>query len=183
MHYHAEMYLKELDGRPIWGIVSGQMNRGVRAKTGWDWFVVGGCWSGEKLMAKLDPNKVKAFSAEFEKRGYGWTSMEHPEEERRRDTHKLFMKYFPNFKGEIPVYRDQYKEGGGEGDICKVSELPEKFSCHTLIIPGKRSAEVLMTQEWDGKDFVKTSFDGDAVAELKKRGLTDGYLVTVDYHS
>lgn len=183
MHYHAEVYLKKLNGRPIFDVVSGLMNRGVKAKVGWDWFVVGGRWSGDKILGKLDPEKVKAFFIEFEKRGYNWTSSQHSDEERRRDSSNLFMEFFPDFKGEIPVWRDQYRHEGGEGDVCKVADLPETFSCHTLIFPGKHRAEVLQTEEWNGEKFVKTPFKGDVVAELKSRGLADGYLVTVDYHS
>ena len=183
MHYHAEVYLKKLNGKPLMDAVGAHMNRGVKSKVGWDWFVIGGRWSGEKLLAKLDKDRLKAFWVEFKKRGYGWPSAEHSDEERRRDSQALFMEFFPDFKGEIPVWRDQYKREGGEGDVAKVEDLPETLSCHTLILPGKRRAEVLQIEEWNGKDFVKTAFKGDVVAELKRRGLTDGYLVTVDYHS
>ena len=64
-------------------------------------------------------------------------------------------------------------------DIMKVEELPELLNCFTLVIKNQVEQE----KAWNGEDFVATGFNGLVAPKLKELGITDGYLVTVDYHS
>lgn len=70
-------------------------------------------------------------------------------------------------------------------DIMPLAEVRDNMSCYTLIIASNiDEPEVLHFETWDGKTFNKNEeFDGNNVkAFLKSKGITDGYLVTVDYH-
>ena len=88
------------------------------------------------------------------------------------------MKLFPDFKGIVPTCRDTYKVNGYPDDIIEVEKVNERLKCYTLVLPN----EILHQEEWDGKQFRKTSFDGCVKKELDKRNITTGYLATVDYH-
>lgn len=65
-----------------------------------------------------------------------------------------------------------------EQDVMSVSDISDKLDCYTLIVNSK----VFQKEEWNGKDFVKTEFDGYVKKQLMKLGIKTGYLVTVDYH-
>jgi len=89
-----------------------------------DWYVIGGRFSGWLTELRLDQDKVKAFWKEFGKRRLGWVSKEHPEEEQRAKVELLFLEYFPDFKGMMPVYRDySYESLGFEDDAQILDEL------------------------------------------------------------
>jgi hypothetical protein len=57
----------------------------------------------------------------------------------------------------------------------------DKLDSYTLVIDGKKP-KTFHTEKWTGKDFVKTSYTGSVKEFLKSKGITDGYLITVDYH-
>lgn len=188
MHHHAEVVLPP--PKP------GQEKRSIRERIcntlrwhrfmpnlGFDWCVVGGRWSGTKAAAKLDQEKLGAFWKEFKKRGYEWVSKEISAEQRRKQSNELFMEFFPDYKGAIPVYRDAYKDDGYEDDICPIVDVPELLSCYALAIP--QTHELLVIDEYDHKEskFKKTDFDGFVRKELVKRKITEGTVVTIDYHT
>jgi hypothetical protein len=81
-----------------------------------DWFVIGGRWSGELTALRLNQEKINEYWAEFEKQKLGWTNKENSEEKQRAKAHKLFKEFFPNFEGDIPIYRDTYAELGFDDD-------------------------------------------------------------------
>jgi len=80
-------------------------------------------------------------------------------------------------QGMEVVWPTQFAEH--KGDIIPVDQVTEDLTCYTLII----SKDILHIKEWTGENFVKTGFDGKVKQELDQLGITDGYLVTVDYHS
>lgn len=88
----------------------------------YDWYVIGGRWSGYLTRRKLDQETYEKFSKEFQEKKLGWTNAENLECKQRKLSHELFMKYFPDFKGEIPVYRDVYNQDGSSDDVMPLSE-------------------------------------------------------------
>ena len=66
-----------------------------------------------------------------------------------------------------------------EGDILHVSAVPPDLTCHTLLLA---ETEPIVRDKWDGQSIVKTGFDGNVKQELARRGVVNGYMVTVDYH-
>jgi hypothetical protein len=64
-------------------------------------------------------------------------------------------------------------------DISPVQAISNDLKAFTLIANGN----VLHQEIWNGKEWVKTEFDGVVKSALQHLGIKDGYLVTVDYHS
>jgi len=185
MHYHGEVYFKERP-KDVLKAVSKAMepyrewfNEETDEYGGfWDWFVIGGRWSGEHTKMKLDQEKLRDFYKVCEEKGLFWIGGEYSEEVQKVRRCEEFLRIFPDFKGLIPTCRDVYKEDGYADDIVPVEEVTPQLRCYTLILPG----EVLHYKVWDGKAFRKTGFDGCVKKALDARGITTGYLVTVDYH-
>lgn len=151
----------------------------------WDWFVIGGRWTGVK--DNYDPRKDRR---NWEKcplcEGTGYRSDELGKEAREKNP-----TYTCNACGEYDNEKKVWTHGGlpegmrvawhykrHDGDIMPVKDISDDLSCYTLII-GK---DVFHMEEWDGNTFVKTDFDGKVKQKLDQMGITDGYLVTVDYH-
>ena len=88
----------------------------------WDWYVIGGRWSGTLREDSLDKKKLAKYHKEFEKRKLGWTSAENSEEAQREKAWALWREMFPEWKGDPPVYRDRYKQEGQSDDVLPLSE-------------------------------------------------------------
>jgi hypothetical protein len=96
----------------------------------WDWYVIGGRWSGFFTQRRLDQATYEKFLEEFRENGLGMISKDNPECKQRKRSHELFMKYFPNFEGDIPVYRDPYLDDGYSDDVVPLGcceEIIQKY--------------------------------------------------------
>jgi len=67
--------------------------------------------------------------------------------------------------------------GHHDKDVIALSDIDDDFGCYTLIVD-----EVYHIKEWNGGTLVETGFDGKVKPFLAEMGITDGYLITVDYH-
>ena len=161
-----------------------------RSKSWWDFYVVGGRFSGHKLESRLDPKKVEEFYAALSEKKVTVSSMQCGKQELAPASQipmvdEMWQKMFPGF-GEHCLFfnhsNNQYQHSFGT-DVCKVSEMPENLTCCRLIIVGKTFSS-LCTEHWNGKDFVKTKFDGKVMPVLKKKKIPGDWLVvTVDFHN
>ncbi|MGB9812462.1 MAG: hypothetical protein ACPLRZ_11450, partial [Thermovenabulum sp.] len=91
----------------------------------WDWWVFGGRWSGYFTLRKLEkqyPEQYKNFWEEYDKLGLAIIGPNKTEEEQRERSFELFRKYFPDYEGIIPVYRDVYN-GLYDDDIVPLLEV------------------------------------------------------------
>jgi hypothetical protein len=96
----------------------------------WDWYVIGGRWSGYITQSNLDQATYEKFLKEFRENALGFISKDNPECKQRKRAHELFMKYFPNFEGDIPIYRDPYLHDGYLDDVVPLGcceEIIQKF--------------------------------------------------------
>lgn len=96
----------------------------------WDWYVIGGRWSGYITQSNLDQATYEQFLKEFRENALGFISKDNPECKQRKRAHELFMKYFPNFEGDIPIYRDPYLHDGYLDDVVPLGcceEIIQKF--------------------------------------------------------
>ncbi len=185
MHYHCEVYLDRLPKdvfKAVLKIMEPYRERFDEAAGDyhgfWDWFVIGGRWSGAHTEAALDPEKIKKFYEICEEKGLFWYGAKNPKKVQEARRREEFLKLFPGFKGPIPTCRDVYKDDGYADDVVPVEEVSSRLTCYTLILPN----EILHHEVWTGWGFCKTDFDGNVKKALEKRGITTGYLVTVDYH-
>jgi len=172
MHYHAEVYLKELGNieRQIKGIMSPhqkQYDEDTDESTGfWDWWQIGGRWKGAHIPeydAGKDPEHQETC------RLCGGTG---------KRTDMEVANGCNGCKGTGLSTKWPTQWNPHEKDVIPISELPDKLTCYTLVLPDC----VLHDQEWNGKDFVDGELKRTIKEALAKHNITDGYLVTVDYH-
>lgn len=138
-----------------------------------DWFVIGGRWSGVLTRCRLDQAKVKQFEEGFGKKHGWWIGGEKriTEETRRTQAKKLFAKYFPNFKGIFPYWRDTYKDIGYEDDAMIVTqEIWDKVikDCDRDVNP----------EYHDGSAVI----DLDNYEDVKESIIGKKWVVVVDFH-
>ena len=203
MHYHAEVWVskpralfgssfKESTDRAV-EIAMAPHQENEDGDGWWDWYQIGGRYTG-RHDPSYDPS---GDPANIEKcptcNGTGFRTDKGGKEERVKDP-----TYTCNACGDFIL--DENKKivgwkhgpaGAGKrakwptswvpfaGDVMEVRDIPELLSCYTLVVKGQVEQE----RVWNGEDFVATDFDGLVVPKLKELGITDGYLVTVDYHS
>jgi hypothetical protein len=183
MHFHCEIYLKEKPAireeleTKIEEIMAPFQEAYIEETDShagfWDWWQVGGRWSG--IHTDYDPDE--------DPRNIDTCSLCNGTGLRNDTLGKKARKKDPSYtcngcsgKGKRPLWpslRVPY-----EGDIMSVNDIRPDLDCYTLIVSGV----VYHTDKWTGKEFIKTEFDGNVSKQLNKLGLSNGYLVTVDYH-
>lgn len=190
MHFHAEVYLKEI------GNVEKQIEAAFlpynesleiekvtdedegelywrNSKGFWDWYQIGGRWTGthDGYNPNEDPENIEVCDI------CGGTG--------DRATWRGESKSVQHSsgcngcmgKGKRPKWPTDYKKH--QGDIIPIEKTKDDLICHTLIV----GDEVFQVDVWNGKEIVKTDFDGNVKNRLTQLGIQTGYLVTVDYHS
>lgn len=146
----------------------------------WDWWTIGGEFSGQKVYARLDQRSLDKFIAESERRRLwhgGRTDKETAAIIRRLKN--LFMKYFPDFEGEFPFKR---KTGASlppfivepqriyPDDIAKIKDTKiETLNTGYVLTPD---------------DFLESErdFQNPVANALKQLEIEDGWLVGVEIH-
>lgn len=203
MHYHAEVWLPELKD------VHNQIEKAMapfsendyqtekiieydeeywRNPQGfWDWWQIGGRWTGAHTGYDPyeDERNVKRCLICG---GTGFRNDQTGVKARRNDP-----SYTCNGCGTWDEETGEWKHGrwgAGRtlrwstdfephlGDMLPVGEVKEDLSCYTLIVKG----QAIHKEIWNGSEFKTTGFDGNVLNKLDELGITDGYLVTVDYH-
>jgi hypothetical protein len=137
-----------------------------------DWFVIGGRWSGELTMARLDQEKLKAFWQEFERLELGWTGKDKPEKDQKNKTAELFKQFFPDFQEQLPVWRDAYAPLGFEDDAQVLDKTLFDYVRKLTQYPD--SGDLC-----DGNCFVDLD---DTDSELTEDAIGKKWVVVVDFH-
>ncbi len=139
-----------------------------------DWFVIGGRFSGCLTELRLDQDKLRAFRVEYGDQGLDWAGRKSSEEKQRAKAQKLFLQFFPEFKGEPPVWRDDYQTLGYEDDAQVLDEALYKFL-------GELEGYVRGGDDlYHGNCFVDLD---DAYNELSLDSIGKKWVVVVDFHS
>ena len=137
-----------------------------------DWMVIGGRWSGEFTKKSLDDEKIKAFEKEVEKKHGFWTGGKISKTDRLEQSKKLFTKYFPDFDGLLPYWRDDYASHGEEDDAVIVDEdIYKKIVKNGVNIAVDEGGSVIDTDEYDAERLKKKDIVG------KK------WICVVDFHA
>jgi hypothetical protein len=177
----------------------------------WDWYQIGGRWGGAKIEANLGKERLADFNKALIERKvtvsglqFGKQTLQPASQVGMVDA--LWREMFPDSGLSVcPLFDHAPKVI--DGDICKLSEVPDGLTAERVIIAGPSwkddgtfSAEYMISEDiWNGVMHVKTQWDGqfktaiDAFAEniksyrddyREKRTPKDDWLVvTVDYHS
>lgn len=217
MHYHLEVVLPPVEDveKVIEEILepfneNGEDEDGDRNQHSfWDWYVIGGRWSGNKLMAMLDKEDIEKFykalhdkkitvsSVTFGKQTLSPSSQD-------KIVNDLWNEFFPDCPIKVCPIFDNYKDN--YGDIQKLGEVVGTIKCSSVIFAApdykgeKLQARFLIQDEmWNGVSWVKTVWDetfGGALSmyldhikhygdeyKAKATPADDWLVVTVDYHS
>lgn len=140
-----------------------------------DWFVIGGRWSGELTKAGLDQEKLKAFEKEFGELYGWWTGGKGTvtEEIRAKQAVEVFKKYFPDFQGGHPYWRNSYAHLGYKDDAMIVSK-----EIWGKVLKAYESVDYRVEDE--DSDLAVVDLECDPISE---RVIGKKWLVVVDYHS
>jgi hypothetical protein len=176
MHYHCEIYLdkKPANKLALYNRVAEVMAPYEEQVGGWwDWWQIGGRWSG--IHTNYDPNKDERNIEVCSQCEGSGMRMDAIGRKARRENPEYTCN---GCDGKVtrPVWPTN--RAMHEGDVISVSEIKDNLDCYTLII----NDSVLHEKEWNGKDWNKTSFDGKVAKKLAELKITEGFLVTVDYH-
>jgi hypothetical protein len=205
-HYHTEVVIPPTDD--IEGAIDKLMapfneqcdeEDGDRRHAFWDWFVIGGRWSGEKMVARLGEDKLTEFHKKLAEMKLtvsgvvaGKETISPPEQIPAVDA--LWREHFPGAGDVCPLF-DHYK--GGNVDVCTVADLPERLNAFRVIVANAEGyATFMLAKEiWNGVTWQDSAFDGliKPVTDLFQKGenwpytqakvTPDWLVVTVDYHS
>lgn len=181
MHFHAEIHVPK--GRAPEQYVAEILapheesyDEATERSSGfWDWYQIGGRWTGAHS-PDYDPSTDPANIEQCEQcEGTG----------RRIDAIGKAA------RAKDPEYTCNGCQGKGtrtkwptewtrfNGDITPVEKITDQLTCHTLLA----NNEVFQVEEWTGEEWKKNErFGGDVQAMLRSMGITDGMIVTVDYH-
>jgi len=166
----------------------------------WDWYVIGGRWSGQHVVAGLPEDKLKGFCEELERRQLP-DSCDYFEGLNSKDQEAadaLWREFFPGAGDKCLLL---HRCGEQSVDVMPVGQLPKRLSAATLIVAGPdcsdehelRARFMLHTKVWNGCNLQPTNWDGNVLKgiELAKDDYVKTHLdpvtaewlaVTVDYH-
>jgi len=183
MHYHAEVWIPNLDidvERQIEEIMiphrENYDDETEQLSGFWDWWQIGGRFSGSHTDYEYDPSKdERNIETCTICNGTGMRADKIGND--IRETDPEFTCNSCNGTGRSVLWPTQWAPF--ELDIMPVSDIKDSLKCYTLIVGDK----IIHVETYcSGDGFVKTEFDGYVKSKLNELGITDGYLVTVDYH-
>lgn len=141
----------------------------------WDWWVIGGRFAGNKLMAALDQDKLNAFMEELTKRKVTVSGIQCGKQELSPASQipmvdELWGEYFPEHKGQAcPIFRHSNDAYGGTlpDDVLHFKDTPRSLKASRVIIAGpnhdntKMEAHYMVSDDlYNGVNWVKTGWDG-----------------------
>lgn len=185
MHYHMEIIMPPTDDveAAVASIMkpfdeNGEDEEGNPNRHAfWDWYQIGGRWSGSHLKARYEPERLDEF--------FGWLQSEKVTVSGIRfgkqklkpsgQIQKVDAKWnemFPSERFEpCPIF--QHSGDNMTDDVCRLVNLPERITCSHIIIAGPRydhdtnkrtgpPEAVYMVQDeiWNGVTHVKADWDG-----------------------
>lgn len=217
MHYHLEVIMPPTDDvkaalEEILHPFNENGDKDDEDRSGhpfWDWWQIGGRWSGQKLLHAFGEPRIQAFRELLADRhitvsgiqaGKPNLSPAHQVEL----VNRLWRDHFPESPvKECPLFADYT---GHDGDTMPLGQVALDFSCHHVIIAGAGYQEGTLTAQemviekiWNGVSYQPTTWDGTLGAALdfasakmvnykeeyraSRTPQPDWLVVTVDYHS
>jgi hypothetical protein len=175
----------------------------------WDYWAIGGRWSGNKLRAILGEDRIAAFREVLHERRITVSAVTFGKQtlqpaSQAELVNRLWNDAFPDSPVKICPLFDNYKVPFG--DIMTLKDCPRTLECSHVIIAGPRydgsglEAKFMLERSlWNGVTHQDTKWDGilaTALEDWAKRmegykpdyaekvtPTADWLVVTVDYHS
>lgn len=207
MHYHCEIILpptEDIDGRLNKILAPFDENSDEARHAFWDWWVVGGRWSGQHQMSQFSPQRIQDFYKILADKKITVSKVicgkqELSPSDQQSVVDDLWKKHFPEFEGDhCPLFKHS---GTIAGDICDLTSLTEHLKASRVILADEDGDAFFMLSDsvWNGVAWEDTTWDGSIVGALelfkhKSRRYTPEYLknhtpqddwnlVTIDYHT
>lgn len=175
----------------------------------WDWWQIGGRYSGGKTEAVVDPERLQAFKDELTRRKVTVSGLICGKQELQPASQiemvdALWRDMCPGAGRVCPMFKHSGERSSG--DICTFKDLPPALKAYKVIFAapdyeGKKLEAVSMfTQSiWNGVTHEDTKWDGTVASAIamhrdkfknykkeyaeKVTPRDDWMVVTVDYHS
>lgn len=175
----------------------------------WDWWQIGGRYSGKKVEATVAPEKMSAFMDELKNRKVTVSGLQFGKQELQPASQipmvdALWQEMCPGAGSVCPVFQHSGERSGS--DICTYKDLPPALTAYKVIFAApdykdeKLEAVSMFSQEiWNGVTHEKTNWDGTVASAItmhldkhqvykaeylqKITPQPDWLVVTVDYHS
>lgn len=213
MHYHLEIIMPPTNDvlekiKEILAPFNEQPEEGEESSHAfWDWYVIGGRYSGQHLLSKYKGKKLDSFYEDLRRNKVTVSGFVDGKEELQPATQipfvdALWQTHFPEEDGPCPIFKhsgDQYKNS--YENICRVADLQEGLECSRLIITNCEFHPEFMIEDsyYNGVSWIDSKWEGSVKDGLKMYSeKTNHYaeewrqknevkpewlLVTVDYHT
>jgi len=176
----------------------------------WDWYVIGGRWSGEKEQCSYDKKAIKAFNEEMNENKITISALICGKEEISPASQipivdAIWRKHFPGRGDVCPFFahgRNQYKRDGYPSDVCCVKDIHPDLTSSRVVIAiqrpeGLKAVYMLVQEIWNSISWQETLWKGNVLdalkmyAEFRKERNHEYYqevrqdwlAVTVDIHN
>jgi hypothetical protein len=176
----------------------------------WDWYVIGGRWAGNKLMAKFDPVKIEEFQkwCAAEKLTVSGVVAGKQRLQPESQIPKVDAKWNELFgtNTACPMFdhsNDQYGRNGDgtlPDDVLRLGDLPDRVTCSRVIFAGPsfnheakeghgkytgplESKFMFCDEVWNGCNHMKVEWDGTVKQALEKyrESFRKDFLPTADW--
>lgn len=218
MHYHLELIMPPTDNVEKalaeilgpWSENYEDEEEGANKHGFYDFYEIGGRYSGRKLEALLGDEKLKEFKQALIEKKVTVSGLQFGKETIAPASQipmvdQMWNEFFPDSPVKVCPLFDHYKENWG--DIMKVSEIPKDLTAFRVIIAAPKyeddptfDIKYMISQDiWNGVKHLDVNWDTKvetALADYKKDigrgvesyiercGVKDDWLcVTLDYHT
>ena len=212
MHYHLEVIMPPTsDVQKALEDILAPFNENSEDRTGafWDWWVIGGRWSGAKRKATFPKDKLADFQQWLKDEGITVSGIQWGKQELSPayQIPKVDAKWqeMLGVTGPCTLFRHANKHSDTlDGDVCTLGEVRDDTASRVIIAGpafdgGVEACYMVEREYWNGVSHVKTVWDGEVRSALamwrdklaqcnaewrEARTPTEDWLVvTVDYHS
>jgi hypothetical protein len=203
MHSHLEIILPPQPDGGVEKAVEKIMQSFVYEEGGtadwWDYWRIGGRWSGQHLISRVTPKALSDFSQVLADRKvtvsgvqFGKPTLQPSSQIPEVD--RLWRRLVPNGGDECPLFDHAHSIQ----DICTINQLGRHLEADRLIICDGilRVARMVCAELYNGREVQKTTWDGYVLPFLEDQVTTPPHsypppiavtpewiAVTVDYHN
>lgn len=192
MHYHCEILMPPTDNveSAIEAVLEKFSESNEEASQPfWDWYQIGGRWSGHHITSKFDREKLAEFHEwlQAEKVTVSGVVAGKQELQPASQAKKVDKKWNEMFPSEKWVPCPLFSNAGPrfDDDICKLSEMAPALACHRFILAGPsfrnipdekdgkwdgplKAAYMLSDEVWNGVIHMKVQWDGKVSSAIKE---------------
>ena len=217
MHYHLELVMPPTDDveaavtqilTPFYEGLDHD-NENANGHPFWDFWSIGGRWSGAKVRAMFSEERMDAFNAALRAAKVTVSGLVFGKEElspcdQIPAVDALWCEHFPESPvKQCPLFKHYT---GNVGNVMRFAEIPVGITAHRVIVAGShykgdKLEVVYMIQDeaWNGVTHVKSDWDGKVMTAIEKHlkriesyrpdyiekvtPQPDWLVATIDYHS